>query len=480
MGDVAALRRLLDDGADVDEEKEEDGQTALHAAATMGHAAIALALLESGAHVDAEAKNGATPLMMAAAMGHVDVARTLIEFAPRGADVDAAHRYAQTTALHWAAEMGRVEVVALLCASGANVEAAKITGGTALHTASDANQTATVRVLLAAPCGADHTKLLVGDTVPLYLAAQRGFTEVGEALIEGGAAVNFVMPTGKFKMKVVTRDPGTGSGAPHYPEKNLEIGNGATVLHAAVENGHLEFTEMLLRHGALQSGSMEGATPLIIALQYRHPHIAKALLAAGGGAAARINARVPKDGASALFVAAGSGYADVVELLIAAGADVNIANNHGATALSHAVVRGRLGMAQRLLRAGECSFIYRYISRESCSQFDSLPLTSLTMLRGAGADAAAPASDGQTVLHVAAQRGDARAAALLLAQRGVAVDAATAGECSFIYRYIVRESCSQFDSLPLTSLTMLRRHQTASHRCTPHRRAVAGASSASS
>ena len=28
--------------------------------------------------------------------------------------------------------------------------------------------------------------------------------------------------------------------------------------------------------------------------------------------------------------------------------------------------------------AGECSFMYRYISRESCSQFDSLPLTSLT------------------------------------------------------------------------------------------------------
>ena len=29
-----------------------------------------------------------------------------------------------------------------------------------------------------------------------------------------------------------------------------------------------------------------------------------------------------------------------------------------------------------------------------------------------------------------------------------------AGECSFMYRYIVRESCSQFDSLPLTSLTI--------------------------
>ena len=36
-----------------------------------------------------------------------------------------------------------------------------------------------------------------------------------------------------------------------------------------------------------------------------------------------------------------------------------------------------------------------------------------------------------------------------------------AGELSFIYRYILRESCSQFDSLPLTSLTKLYRPRAA-------------------
>ena len=39
---------------------------------------------------------------------------------------------------------------------------------------------------------------------------------------------------------------------------------------------------------------------------------------------------------------------------------------------------------------GECSFMYRYISRESCSQFDSLPLTSLTDMACGG-----DASDGR-------------------------------------------------------------------------------------
>ena len=49
-----------------------------------------------------------------------------------------------------------------------------------------------------------------------------------------------------------------------------------------------------------------------------------------------------------------------------------------------AEAQGKLSRAnlQRLLkeylRAGECSFIYRYILREYCSQFDSLPSTSLS------------------------------------------------------------------------------------------------------
>ena len=43
----------------------------------------------------------------------------------------------------------------------------------------------------------------------------------------------------------------------------------------------------------------------------------------------------------------------------------------------------------------------------------------------------------------------------LLGSRMAAADAfATMGECYFMYRYILRESCSQFDSPPLTSLTI--------------------------
>ena len=43
---------------------------------------------------------------------------------------------------------------------------------------------------------------------------------------------------------------------------------------------------------------------------------------------------------------------------------------------------------------GECSFMYRYILRESCSQFDSLPLTSLTSSRSTEVPGVSPVLDG--------------------------------------------------------------------------------------
>ena len=48
---------------------------------------------------------------------------------------------------------------------------------------------------------------------------------------------------------------------------------------------------------------------------------------------------------------------------------------------------------KRVTITGECSFTYRYILRESCSQFDSLPLTSLTILPSSDDDH----SDGRRI-----------------------------------------------------------------------------------
>jgi len=348
LGHEKRVQDLLDDGARVDVTKE-DGTTPLHSAATMGHANIVKLLIEEGAFIEATGNNGATALMMASAMGNKDVVSALLD---GGANPDTKHAFGKTTALHFAAEVGRADVVKMLCDRGADVEAEKTTGGGPLHTAADANQTEVVRILVQ-DCGANINKLLMKDTTPLYLAAQRGFTDVVKELIQLGADLNYVMPRGKHGGHLIALSS-EEQNAGHYPMKNTEIGNGATALHAAVENGHFEAAKVLLESGALQSNSMEGATPLIIALQYHHPKIALLLLQ-DSYPDPHINARVPVDGSSALFVASGYGYKDVVRRLLQLKADPNITNRQGATPLSFAITRGNHDIVTMLIKAGAIS-----------------------------------------------------------------------------------------------------------------------------
>ena len=76
-GNVVEMRRLVAAGASVDE-RDADGDTALHCASMKGHVEAMRALVELGADKDAKGSVGCTPLHWAAQEGHVDAAQVLV------------------------------------------------------------------------------------------------------------------------------------------------------------------------------------------------------------------------------------------------------------------------------------------------------------------------------------------------------------------------------------------------------------------
>jgi ankyrin repeat protein len=107
--------------------------------------------------------------------------------------------------------------------------------------------------------------------------------------------------------------------------------DGHTALHFAPGTGNVALVQLLLGGGAnVRAQSTDGYTALHAAAVQREVRIVELLLAAG----ADVNART-KDNVTPLMSSVGSPYSDpsVSLALIRAGADVNVADREGRTAL---------------------------------------------------------------------------------------------------------------------------------------------------
>lgn len=78
-GDLAALQRTIEAGADVDQREPAGGSTPLIAAALFGQPEAAKALIDAGADVDARNNDGSTALITAALMARTEIVRALLD-----------------------------------------------------------------------------------------------------------------------------------------------------------------------------------------------------------------------------------------------------------------------------------------------------------------------------------------------------------------------------------------------------------------
>ena len=202
-GDVAEVRRLLRAGANVSLANNY-GATPMSLAAEVGNADMLKVLLEAGANVESPNADGQTALLAVARTGNVEAAKLLLD---HGAAVDAKEKFGGQTALMWASARRHPEMMQLLIARGADVNAASTdrnyqrhvtaegrpknldSGGlTPLLYAARENCAACVDVLLKNKVDID---LPDPDGVsPLLLAIMNANWDLAKQLIQAGADVS--------------------------------------------------------------------------------------------------------------------------------------------------------------------------------------------------------------------------------------------------------------------------------------------------
>lgn len=146
--------------------------------------------------------------------------------------------------------------------------------------------------------------------------------------------------------------------------------DGDTPLIIACSEGHVKVAQKLLSAGASVNGPNSGGwTPLLYAAYYGHKEVVELLLANGANinqvskvSGGKLNIRtrysclacVPsvQTGCSALYRACTANRAEMVQLLVDAGADVNLGNAEARSPLGVASWYGYTTVARTLLEAG--------------------------------------------------------------------------------------------------------------------------------
>ena len=393
-GNVAEVRRLLDEGADPNLANEY-GASPMSLAAEVANTEILNRLLEAGADADSPNQDGQSALMAVARTGNVAAAKALLE---HGATVDARESFGGQTALMWASARRHPEMMELLLAHGASIDARSTAreyqrhvtaegrpksldsgGFTSLLYAARENCIACADVLVKN--GADIDLPDPDGVSPLLVAIMNANWDLAKRLIDAGADVDQWDIYGEAPLYTAIGqrqriDGGHASIDPPNETKGIDIVR-LLIEHHANPNMQLFFKPANVRGG---STSTRGSTPLIRAAANDDKEVVKLLLDNGADPTlymadrqtpihAVLAGRAPERdaleliktfhdagtdvyvvalvvhmeevrGGSALHYAVRKRYKKVIEQLASFGIDMNLKDQDGLTALDYTQSRG--------------------------------------------------------------------------------------------------------------------------------------------
>jgi ankyrin repeat protein len=417
-GNAQAVRALLQKRVDVNA-ADADGTTALHWAVRGNSTALVQALLGARANANAANSYGMTPLILAATNGNAVITQALLA---AGADPNKPASRGQTP-LMTASRTGNASTVKALLDKGARIDAREeVLGEQALMWAAAENHAEVVTLLLARGADANArsnalkfpkdsfglegvlTSLPKGDWPALMYAARDGAPAAARALARGGADLNAVDPEGTSVLVRAIINSHYDTAAVLLEEganPNIADGSGMAALYAAVDMSSL--------------GEIYGMPPRRVTDTHSVLDLIEMLLARG----ADVNAKLKRatlmrnhtpgegslgEGATPLMRAAKNGDHRAVEILLKHGADVSLRQRQGATALLFACGFGR-GTSAFAEDVGTEAELFKAVQ----------------LLVEKGADVKVNNDQGGTVMHFAAQSG-LNSVVKYLAGKGAALD----------------------------------------------------------
>jgi len=369
-GDIEQVKSLISKGVDINV-TDDKGRTPLHYAAEHSHREVSELLIAEGADVNASGPGDWTALFYAILNDDVDMVRLLVD---KGADCNV-HDNRGSTLLTWAiTALGEKdkEIVELLISRGASINLEDKKGGrTPLYWAAFHGSKGVFEVLLAK----------VTDSNTIHLAALKGELARVKTFMQGGTDVNtkdrFSCTALHWAVLANTNDVADfliakGSdvrakdnngftpllGARRLDMIGFLISKGADVnakddtfgytkLHMACLRKDRNMAAFLISKGAdVNTKNNWGWMPLHNAIGNGHREIVELLTANGA------DVNMGNWIGTPLHLAVRGGHRDIAELLIAKGADVNAKNKSGRTALDIAVDQGHTEIVELLRKHG--------------------------------------------------------------------------------------------------------------------------------
>lgn len=414
-------------------------QTLLYAAIQSDFGAITGLLLEHGADVNAyslvkftKSSEYITPLITAIHFDHYGIVQILIH---HGADIDLPSKDKKMSPLTSAIQTRNRPIFDLLLQHGADVDSKCLEGPYCpLQSAISVNLPEVVELLLARGAQVNYS----AHSKPLTLAARVGSRDIVEILLRRGVDINPTTdPQGGTPLRAAIK-----GGHNHVVEFLLEKGanvndrrGDVSVLQFCVQHGSLEIIEMVLDHGAnINETTVYGDNMLMTSIHLNREEFAELFVYRG----INVNYRCPGIAEiynTALACAIRRNAHRLVPLLASHGADLNLTNDNGYTALMLAVYSHESPCVAALLQQGADPNIQHPDSGRM-----ALSLTVrrknvefITMLLQHGANPNLQLSRGHTSLMLAIQDNYKQGAEILVKKTDLTIRITTSHETALLF-----------------------------------------------